>query len=195
MGIRNWYTYFICICWSSWRRNLIIIWKYFDYPKKISWLSCKNILVNIRKYFYPHMKILWTLYKKKCTLLALSYSASAPGNISRGPLSSISPLLQFLFSRYFPWILIRFIRLPVEVTRTICRNSFLNQSTAIRPPNLWIATRPGWLSHTSSQGLETDCLSTRFIYTFIRFLDPKYFSRILNIFPFPFSQQRIQGAD
>ena len=54
--------------------------------------------------------------------------------------------------------------LPVEVTRTRCRNSFLNKFTTIRPPNLWIATRPGRLSHASSQGLETDCLSTRFIY-------------------------------
>ena len=54
--------------------------------------------------------------------------------------------------------------LQVEVTRTICRNSFLNKFTTIRPPNLWIATRPGRLSHASSQGLETDCLSTRFIY-------------------------------
>ena len=85
--------------------------------------------------------------------------------------------------------------LPVEVTRTRCRNSFLNKFTTIRPPNLWIATRPGRLSHTSFQVVEADCLSTRFIYTFIRFLDPKYFSWILNIFPFPFSQQRIQGAD
>ena len=55
--------------------------------------------------------------------------------------------------------------LPVEVTRTRCRNSFLNKFTTIRPPNLWIATRPGRLSHASPQGLETEqSLSTRFIY-------------------------------
>ena len=50
------------------------------------------------------------------------------------------------------------------VTRTICRNRFLNKFTTIRPPNLWIATRPGRISHAFSQGVETDCLSTRFIY-------------------------------
>ena len=33
--------------------------------------------------------------------------------------------------------------LPVEVTRTTCRNRFLNKFTIIRPPNQWIATRPG----------------------------------------------------
>ena len=33
--------------------------------------------------------------------------------------------------------------LPVEVTRTLCRNSFLNKFTSIRPPIKWIATRPG----------------------------------------------------
>ena len=33
--------------------------------------------------------------------------------------------------------------LPVEVTRTQCRNSFLNKFTIIRPPNQWIATRTG----------------------------------------------------
>ena len=33
--------------------------------------------------------------------------------------------------------------LPVEVTRTRCRNSFLNKFTIIRPPNQWIATRTG----------------------------------------------------
>ena len=68
-----------------------------------------------------------------------------------------------LFLDTFPGSFIRFIRLPVEVTRTICRNSFLNKFTTIRPPNLWIATRPGRLSHVSPQGLETEqSLSTRF---------------------------------
>ena len=33
--------------------------------------------------------------------------------------------------------------LPVEVTRTISRKSFLNKFTIIRPPNQWIATRTG----------------------------------------------------
>ena len=33
--------------------------------------------------------------------------------------------------------------LPVEGTRTQCRNSFLNKFTIIRPPNQWIATRTG----------------------------------------------------
>ena len=35
--------------------------------------------------------------------------------------------------------------LPVEVTRTISRKSFLNKFTIIRPPNQWIATRTGRL--------------------------------------------------
>ena len=122
------------------------------------------------------MKILLALYKKNvhCWLSLILPLPPATSQEDHCP--------QFLhccnssFLDTFPGSFIRFIRLPVSVTRTICRNSFLNQSTAIRPPNLWIATRPGWLSHTSSQGLETDCLSTRFIYNFIRFLDPKYFS-------------------
>ena len=33
--------------------------------------------------------------------------------------------------------------LPVEGTRTQCRNSFLNKFTIIPPPNQWIATRTG----------------------------------------------------
>ena len=42
------------------------------------------------------------------------------------------------------------------MTRTICRNRFLNKFTCIRSPNIWIATRPGRPSPASSQGLETD---------------------------------------
>ena len=38
------------------------------------------------------------------------------------------------------------------VTRTLCRNSFLNKFTSIRLPNIWIATRPGRSSHVSSKG-------------------------------------------
>ena len=58
--------------------------------------------------------------------------------------------------------------LPVEVTRTLCRNSFLNKFTSIRPPNKWIATRPGRFNHVSSQGLETDqSLSTCFNFNHI----------------------------
>ena len=48
---------------------------------------------------------------------------------------------------------------------TICRTRFLNRFTRIRPPNVWIATRPGRRSHISFQGLESEWrVSFCFIY-------------------------------
>ena len=75
--------------------------------------------------------------------------------------------------------------LPVEVTRTLCRNSFLNKFTSIRPPNKWIATRPGRFNHVSSQGLETDqSLSTCF--NFKKFCK-QLIGCIPNIFQFQYT--------
>ena len=52
-----------------------------------------------------------------------------------------------------------------EVARTICRTRFVNRFTRIRPPNVWIATRPGRRSHISFQGPESEWrVSFCFIY-------------------------------
>ena len=48
------------------------------------------------------------------------------------------------------------IYLPVEVTRTSCRNSYHNKFTNIRPPNLWIAIKTGRPHHISAKRLEDD---------------------------------------
>ena len=71
------------------------------------------------------------------------------GRVARGPGASVT-----IFSNIHIWssffILVQKMSspwpkmcLPVEVTRTQCRNSFLNKFTIIRPPNQWIATRTG----------------------------------------------------